>query len=320
MINPFLKPFLIKLLKFLKLKQFQQIVSILVILILFLFIYKFIDNNLGELKYIWLNANLLLLLLTFPVFFVLSAGAGIMWSNIAQQFGICFPTNMNIRIYLLTLAARRLPGSFLHVLGRITIYKKFGTSAKTLAFISTLEIALIIWSGFIVSIISSLFFFNTFTQLYWILGLGLLISSILIHPKILNYLFKRILNPDSSFHELSYSVLLNWLLGYSLLWVLGGGMLNLIVLAFSPNSIEYFIQILTGWTISGMSGILITFLPSGLGVVEMTLTLILTPFTSSTMAVSIAIASRILQTLYDFLISAVFFLFEKIINPKGLLK
>lgn len=301
-------------------KYFQRALTFLFVLLISLFIYKFIKNNFEDLKFLWSNSNLFLLLLTFPVFLLLSIAAALMWSNITKAFGVDLSNQINIRIYLLTLAARRLPGSFLHVIGRISIYRKLGVRSKTLAFISGLEILLIVWSGIIVSIISSLFFLQIPLNYFWILILGLIISSALLHPKTLNYFFHKLINQTGVYHKISSIKLLIWLIGYMVIWVLGGVMLSLIVLALSPHSLSYFVQILTAWTISGISGIVITFLPSGLGVVELTLSLILNSFLSTTIAISVALASRILQTIYDFLISAFMIVIEKAINPKGLLR
>jgi len=297
----------------------KKLLIIFFIIVFFIFIYT--NTDFYELKKVWSEANLNFLFLTFPIYLLLSVLAGYIWATIARRFGINISKNIQLHIYLLTLAARRLPGSFLHILGRITIYRKFGINAKTLSFISILEIAFIIWSGIIVSILSSIFFFQLEKNLFLLLLSLFFLLTILLNPKLITLLFEKIKSPNLLAINFNYNNVILWLLSYIILWILGGIMLFLIVLAFSEIIIpsNYFL-IIFGWVISGITGMIITFLPSGLGITEMTLVMILRQFLPSTVAISIAFTSRILQTLFDLFISFAVFIYEKYINPKGLLK
>jgi uncharacterized membrane protein YbhN (UPF0104 family) len=289
--------------------------------ITFFIIFLILNIDFIELQNIWVNANLCYFYFTFPVYLFLSIFAGYMWTILAKNFGINISNNIQIRTYLLTLAARRLPGSFLHIIGRITIYKKLGINAKTLSFISILEIVFIIWSGIIVTILSSIFFFNLEDNLNQLLLILLLLLTILLNPKLLKIIFSKVNDQNLIVINLKYINILSWLLSYIFIWIFGGIMLFLIVLAFTNKVLpENLFLIISGWAISGITGMIITFLPSGLGITELTLVMILRQFLPSTIAISIAFASRILQTLFDLIISGTFLIYEKYINPKGLLK
>jgi hypothetical protein len=296
----------------------RRLVSGLVTLLVLAFLTLYASQSMHELQQIWQNLRLPILLLTFPMFLLLTYAAGYMWSKIIRLFYPDFQDGLNIYIYLLTLAARRLPGSLLHIVGRTALYKKKGASVKMLAFTSTLEIALILWSGILVSLAAWLLFYRINISQMWVLLIAFILITLLIHPKTLRYLLKR-LTKDENPPPIPYGSMLKLLIGYVLIWLIGGTMLFVIIAALYPVGAALWFQALIAWSFSGVSGMLITFLPSGLGIVEIAMSLILGQFIPSSVAVSVAILSRILFTFYDFAVSLALFGFEKHNNPYGLL-
>lgn len=276
--------------------------SVSMSLLIFAFLIYYALKSLKELENVWRLARIDILLITFPLFVVMSVWVAYTWSKIIRHFGVNLPHDINIRIYLLTLAARRIPGSLLHVIGRVALYKRYGASAKVLSFASGLEILLVLWSGIIVTLCLWVFMNRVQVDQLWLLIVLLVIFTILLHPKTIRFLFVK-LTRNEDVDSIKYSVLLGFLARYIVIWLGGGILLILKVNAIYPVDTPLWLPIMFAWSLSGVAGMLITFLPSGLGVMELTLSLVLGQIMPSSIAVSVALLSRILLTLYDFIIS-----------------
>lgn len=288
-------------------------------LLVLAFLIYYASKSITELQQIWPQIKPLVLLPTLPVFILAILLGGFIWSNEVRYFGVSLSNWHNIRIYTLTLAARRLPGSFLHIISRVALYKKNGVGVKTLTFVSGLDIALTIWSGILVAC-TSLLLFNRVQapQATWLI-LFFIPFTAFLNPKVVRFLFVK-LTKDKTVSFISYRVMLAWLVGYIGLWVLGALILYLIIYAIYPLDPSLWLLALVAWSLSGVTGTIITFLPSGLGITEVTMSLILGQFMPSSVAVSVALLFRILLTFFDFLVSGVCWGFEKGNSTNGLLK
>ncbi|MDO9087403.1 MAG: hypothetical protein Q7U53_14435 [Anaerolineaceae bacterium] len=236
-----------------------------------------------------------------------------------KEFGVDLNWKINVKIYLSTLAARRLPGSIIHVLGRVSLYKLLGQSLKRIALASALEYILIVWSGVILTILFTFINFHIIDKFWILILIGLVIFMVTINPKFINFLLNK-LNREEYKTQLNYWKILYWLIGYSIIWLLGGFFLILIIYTINSDLKFLWYQSVLPWISSGIIGMIITFLPSGLGVVEITLSSYLSKFVGISIALSAALLSRIIQTFIDVIISFLFLLLNKLCNPKELLK
>jgi len=296
----------------------RRTASLLTSLLVLAFLVLYASKSIGELRQIKDNLRLPVLFATFPIFLGLTYCAGFMWSKIIRLFNQELPDQLNIYIYLLTLAARRLPGSLLHVVGRTALYKKKGLGVRIQAFASALEVALILWAGILVGLTAWLLSYRIEVSQVWVMGAAFLFITVLIHPKTLRFFLQKLTKePEPPF--IRYSSLLKLLTGYIFIWLAGGTMLFVFIEALYPVSISLWIPVLIAWSLYGVSGQIITILPAGLGVSEIALSLVLGQFIPPSVAVSVAILSRILLTFYDFTVSLALMAYGKQNNPYGLL-
>ncbi len=79
---------------------------------------------------------------------------------------------------------------------------------------------------------------------------------------------------DVDLPEIKYRKIFSWLVLYLLIWILGGTILYLVTVSFYPG-VSSWLYGLAAWSAAGVSGTLVTFLPSGLGLVEVVSSLVL---------------------------------------------
>jgi len=304
---------------FIQEKKIKNLLLGFFVSIIILYLIYFVKNNYLELIEIIENIEISYIYCSIVVYISLLFLASLLWSSIVREIGIELYWRKNINIYFLTLAARRLPGSIVHVIGRVGLYKHYGYSGKRIALASFVEYLMIIGSGVILTIFFSFFNLKIFSEIWVYLFIGIFLLFVLVNPKTVSYINKKI-NIEDVRSKIKFTKILSWMIGYSLIWLCGGFFLFLIILSVKPDGEISWIQSIFPWLSSGVVGMIITFLPSGLGAVEITLSYILSSHITLSLAISIAFLSRIIQTVMDLVISTIMYLILKVINPKELLK
>lgn len=202
----------------------------------------------------------------------------------------------HIRIYCLTNLGQRLPGVFWHILGRMAMYQEDGVSKRMVSIGSGLELVLLIVSGLIVSLGAwPLGVVSETERWLWFLA-GILIGLILLHPRLARPLLSRLGLSQTSW---AYRHIVLWLLLYVVIWILGGVILYCIINIVYPLAPDKLPGVVAAWSTSGVIASLSTFTPSGFGLREISLSVLLAPFMPSGIAVVIAIATRALLTAYE---------------------
>ena len=299
-------------------KNIYAILGIFVTLICLIFLYSFAKETSSSLRSIPKDIQFKPLVYSFLLFCLATFVAAYLWLRIASELGIRVKALIHLKIYLTTLAARRLPGSVLHVVGRGAMYYNLGISPALTTFASGVEIALILWSGVLVLLVSLVSLVRINQSQVLILLLLFAILSILIHPSTLKFIIQKLIK-SKEVPKIRYASLLTWLVGYVGLWFLGGLILFCLLNSIYPTSALNFFVILAAWSGGGVSGMLVVILPSGLGLTELTMSLILGQFIPPSVAVVTALLARVLLTGFDFLISLGSLAIWKATNPKGLL-
>jgi uncharacterized membrane protein YbhN (UPF0104 family) len=96
-----------------------------------------------------------------------------------------------------------------------------------------------------------------------------------------------------------------WLLLDILAWVLGGLILYGVIEIFEPVALSAAPIVVAAWTVSATVAMLTFFLPSGFGVMELSLAALLAPVVSPGMAVLAAVAVRFIVTALDVVFGSV---------------
>lgn len=289
----------IKQLKF-RLSSWTKVVSIGILLIcLGLLAYKlYLDWETllafeWKIRYMWLVPSLFLFLAQ-----TLIVVWG--WRSILNRLAPPVSFWKHVKIYCYTTLMRRIPaGLLLQVTGRVYWYRQLDIPASASAMASFLELWLVILAGLPIGALQ----IGAITLLgsrYILLALGLAvaISIILIQSYLLNWMcsiFKR----EELQINLSHRDSLRWIGIYVLVWLLSGAGLYVTVNLFYDLSIRVLPEIIGVWTIASLVSYFTLFTPSGFGIKELSLTFLLGFYLPEPLPLIIALALRILWTMYE---------------------
>jgi uncharacterized membrane protein YbhN (UPF0104 family) len=241
------------------------------------------------------------------IYYLLSLIAAIAgWLLIIRTFDHSPGWWKNIKIYSVTLAARRLPGTFWYVGGRILMYQRIGVRKTSIILASVIELT----SSFITAGAIGVGFFSLIGNeisdtLQVVISLIIFCGLILIHPNVIRLLLRRI----GLYHSLKASTFdwFLWLLSFSVMWIMSGMMVVQLVNIVTPMELKDLSFVIGAWSLSGMVGFLTILLPSSFGVTEISLMAFLTKLLPLTLAGSIALATRLFTLLMEVLLAAAFY-------------
>jgi uncharacterized membrane protein YbhN (UPF0104 family) len=256
------------------------------------------------------NARLEYLTLTFLAY-VSSIGAiAVGWHLIIERVGGQSNPIINLKIYVYTLAARRIPGTIWYIAGRALFYQNFGVAKRVTSLASGIEVILSIVSGLMVGALAIFTYWKVTAITVAVFLLVEIIGLMLIHPRVLRGLLKRFgYIPSQSSINISHVFV--WLVFYVLMWIFGGVMAYsmLLVLYNSSSSISAPV-VISVWSITGSISFLTFLLPNNLGSTEVTLSFLLSNFVPMPIAISTAIFLRFFTTACDIILSSLSF-FDK---------
>jgi hypothetical protein len=244
------------------------------------------------------------LLLTLPVFFITEYLSSLAWGRIMNDLTRPLPMQLHQIIFFVTHAARRIPGTIWHVIGRVAWYERLGIGKSISAFANVVETVLIIMSGVVVSLILFPFIATLEKGQFWLILGGALVSAALMQPGMIRFLMNKFGQQQYS-QTLNYKKILVWFITYPVLWIFGGLILYLTITGLTPVPLTLIPVCIAIWSIAGVTGMLFVLLPSGFGVSEATLSLLLAPHVSPGVAVTAAVLMRILLTAYEFFFAGI---------------
>lgn len=276
--------------------------------------YRLVANNLEELRSIQNTLRLGPLIITFFVFCAGMVFGSLAWGIIMNDLTRRMPLRQHAIIWAVTHAARRIPGSIWYIVGRVAWYDRMGISKSVTTFANVIETIMQLLSGMIVSLLLMPFVTKIETAQIWLFIGGIVISAVILHPRIIRLILHKF-GQDEYNDTLSYKRILIWLLCYIPIWGIGGLLLYLTLTALTPLPLSLLPVCIGAWSIAGVGGMLIILLPSGLGVAEATLSLLLSAHVSPGLAVTGAILLRILMTGFEFLFAGIVYILRK---PLGL--
>jgi glycosyltransferase 2 family protein len=247
------------------------------------------------------------LILAFLIFSVALFWMAIVWGWIINNIGIKLSYLKHIRYYVMSNLAKRIPGTIWYVASRFQLYLSEGLSAKITTVASGIEMILVMLAGILIVII-----FSTQTLIEYhispiILIVIFFLGLIIVHPKVIQWI---LLQRKVEGNTLSYFFVIKGILFYIFSWIMGGSVLFEIGNMIYPIPINELTYVITSWTLVGIISTILFFSPSNFGITEIGLSLLLSRIVPSSIAVLIAISSRILMTLFE-IIWAGFFLWIK---------
>ena len=250
------------------------------------------------LTYRW-KLQVLPLILGFAIYTLDLLLAVLGWSIIMGQLAHQLDFREHFRIYCVTLVAGRIPGAPWHLAGRVALYKRLGVKGSVTSVAAGLEIILIIVSGILSGALIGFSLPENLQQYLVWMGLVLVIGLGLMHPSVVRKVLQW-LGHNQAAVRLRYRDMLSLLGLYVLAWGVGGCMLYMMILALYPLPWTQLPGVIGAWGLSGVVASLIFLSPTGLGIKEITLSLLLALFIPAGLAVVIAILMRLYLTAAEF--------------------
>jgi len=229
------------------------------------------------------------------------------WAGLMIRLGGVTGGWWHVQIFSYSHLLRRLPGVVWYIAGRTTLYRGQGVNANVPIVASGLEWLLLLVGSAIV--LATFGFSGTFdAPIVALLALAAIgISAIVLRRLILSASTVRGDGRLKSWFSRMLSVdpprvrdLALWLALYVAAYVVGGWILLLLVQATKPAVEVDLIRMTQVWAlVGGMGTLLSAIVPAGLGLRELSLTVVLSPYVDTSAAVLISIILRVLFMLSD---------------------
>ncbi len=225
------------------------------------------------------------------------------WKSIMDSLTQVLPFWDHIKIYAYTNMLRRIPaGTVWMVAGRVYAYKGQSVPARASALGSFLEFMVVILTGLPLAALAAIGLALISPALGIVLAIAAAALALLaLHPALLSRLFRLVRHEDLPV-QLSYRTTLKWAAIYGLVWLLSGMGLFLIVRLFGDVPLGTLPVIIGVWVLSSLVAYFTMLSPSGLGIKEMSLTLLLGLFLPEPLPLLVALAIRLTWTVYDILL------------------
>jgi len=222
------------------------------------------------------------------------------WSQIMNALGTPINWRHHARIYCISNLARRLPGVLWHVTGRLLLYQECRANSAVVSVASGLELVL---TGLSALVIGLLTWPGTerFSVVSGWAGVVCAVGLAAAHPRVINWLLEKLGTEASVRAPLRFRQVMAWMALYGLIWVVGGSVLYAVVATIYDPPPGLMPRVIGAWSLSGIVSVLTAVLPVGLGLRELTLSLLLAQFLPQGVAVVTAIAARLLLTFYEVL-------------------
>lgn len=267
--------------------------AIAALTILGLLLYRERDALAGiELTRSWprLLAGQLLILLTLVI-------AALVWAGIMGALGSRAALRDHVHIYASTHLARYLPGTVWYIVGRSSLYQLQGDTARMVSIGSAIELLLSTMAAALLAIGLGLRNASqapdaTIPALALFVG----VSAVALHPRVIAWLAARLRMPPLP--PLRLRSLVKWLLSDAINWILGGLVLWLVANEIGGVPPAQFAYTTFAWTLVGVLSVMVYFLPSNFGLTEVGLSLLLSRVMPSSLAVVVAVLTRVLMTIF----------------------
>lgn len=237
------------------------------------------------------------------------------WIAIIHGFTDSIPIITHIKIYLLTLVTRRLPGTIWYIGGRIVLYKKIGISEFQTASASGIELIVSLAANCFLAGIFLPFTFNLSN--YWLIPIILItaISLIVLNPTVITFIMKRMNRPLEK--PIKGSQVAFWFILRIGVILTGSLMIFQTIRVFFPLNTSMLFMVFAARALSGAAGMLTMFLPSSFGASDITLIALISTFIPASLATAIAIFVRLYTSVFELAFGLLFFILLKNIHPKN---
>jgi len=240
----------------------------------------------------------------------------VVWAWLMDSMGKKIKFSIHFVYYSISNITKRIPGTIWYIASRAQLYKSNQIDYKITTVTSGVEYGIMTLSSVMVSLVFAIPIILDFGYSPYLFIFVIIIGSILVHPRTISWVFER-LNVETT--SLAYRLIILSLVMYIFIWILGGVVLFLIAKSIYPLEFSNLPYVIGAWSIVGFITSILLFLPTNLGLTEVGISLLLANIMPSSIAVIIAVISRILITIFELVwASTSFFVQKRGNNPKGL--
>jgi glycosyltransferase 2 family protein len=223
----------------------------------------------------------------------------LMWHSLMSAICGVGDRRLNLRVYALSAIAKRIPGTIWYVVGRTALYSERAVPKSLTVSATVLEAVLVVVAGLPIALLGVTRYLQVPVAGAY---LDLTVTAIIVLALVSPWLAVRGIHlvarwrGVSEMPSLGLARILTWLAGFTSIWLLGGLTLFATCLAVYRIPVDSLPSVLAAWAIAGLLGNVALFVPSGLGVREVGLTLLLGQVIPVPLAVVVALVFRIMLT------------------------
>jgi uncharacterized membrane protein YbhN (UPF0104 family) len=227
------------------------------------------------------------------------------WTLIIGRLAGAWDFRTNLKYYCYSGVVRRIPGGPWDIVGRVYLYERTGVRKLVTSAAGILEWWLIVLSGVLTYLVS--LGAGSPASLRNVLAIValFLLGMILVQPSLIARVLNRLGHHDAGFGSVPFLYIVTWLLLYGVVWLIGGATLYCVIRSLHDLPLQAFPGLVGAWALSGVVAFLGNISPGGLGVKEVTLTLLLQSYMPASLAVVIAVLMRLITTLYELIWGAI---------------
>lgn len=205
----------------------------------------------------------------------------------------------HLKYYVYTNLLRRLPAPLFYLLGRIYFYEQAGVNKPVIITVSLLEWILIVLSGGIVYLLTLPFVKLPLGWYSLWFPVAIVAAGVLLfHPKVIQAMFYLLGQKETSI-PLGYRIFLSCLAIYSLVWIGGGLTLYATINSLYALPLSSLPTVIGAWILSGLVTTLIFLTSAGLGLKELTLSLLLGYVIPLPIAIVVALLMRVCLIIFE---------------------
>jgi glycosyltransferase 2 family protein len=264
-----------------------------------------------ELKHGYLVAGFAVILLNYLFCFMI-------WHMLTASFGLHVPITKAARGWFLSYLGKYIPGKIALLLVRMDAYD--GYSGRKVAVATFVEYIIALVAAFLVVLLSLLFSPEIVpVHIRWISILGTVLLLTILYPPLLKRIANTVLKVIRKEPLQSVPAFRNIILfvgTYMLATLISGFAFYLVLNSLSPVSFKYYIIITGVYGIAGLAGLAAFFAPSGIGVREGVIFLILPAFISRPTVIVGALVIRLITTVAELLLAGIFVTIARKRSPR----
>ena len=285
----------------------KRILQVILIAVIFYFLARNLYINWNKIaEYNW-RINYYFLVFSW----LLSVGGGFLialgWNLILRVLGGRLSHKRALKIFFITDLAKYIPGKVWTMVGKVYMCKEEGVPVAVTSTSVVIQPLIQVISGLLIFLLSLPFwtktsdFMNNLYFLFFLIPVGLLFLHPAIMAKPLNFVLRKLKQKPIELN-MKYSHILLILLLWCGLWVLTGITFYLLIISVHPFPLLNLPVTIGIFAIAGVSQFLT---PSGIGVLEGMLTVLLGLYFPIPVAILIALLVRVWKTVSELVCVAI---------------